>query len=98
MAAVLFDTLRVVESLRSSGFSEEQAKGLSEALKVAQETSTEGLATKADLEKVRLELKADIESVKAEIEKSKLDSIKWMLAFWATQIGIMIAALKFFVK
>ncbi|MBF0553341.1 MAG: hypothetical protein HQK96_02150 [Nitrospirae bacterium] len=49
------------------------------------------MATKSDLENLKLELKADI-------EKSKLDSIKWMLAFWASQIGIMIAALKFFVK
>ncbi|MCG6553346.1 MAG: hypothetical protein L7F77_13555 [Candidatus Magnetominusculus sp. LBB02] len=49
------------------------------------------MASKTDLDNLKLELKA-------EIEKSKLESIKWMLAFWASQIGIMIAALKFFVK
>ncbi|MBF0464937.1 MAG: hypothetical protein HQK88_06970 [Nitrospirae bacterium] len=35
-----------LETLKSSGFSEEQAKGLSETLRVTQETSTEHLATK----------------------------------------------------
>ncbi|MCG6552435.1 MAG: CCDC90 family protein [Candidatus Magnetominusculus sp. LBB02] len=77
MAAVLFDTLKVVESLKSSGFSDEQARGLSEAFKTTQETSIEGLATKSGLEKVRLALKSDIETVKleltAEIEKVRLE-------------------------
>ncbi|WP_420264712.1 DUF1640 domain-containing protein [Candidatus Magnetominusculus dajiuhuensis] len=82
MAAVLFDTLRVVESLKSSGFSDEQAKGLSEALKVAQETSTEGFATAVGLEKVRLELKADMES-------SKSDIIKWVAAMLVAQAALI---------
>lgn len=53
------------------------------------------MATKDDLDKLRFELKS-------EIEKSKVDSIKWMLAFWASQIGILVAAMgvmfKFFIK
>ncbi|MBF0517040.1 MAG: hypothetical protein HQK97_07975 [Nitrospirae bacterium] len=50
MAAVLFDTLKAFESLKSSGPTEEQAKGSSEALKTSQESSVEGLAAKADIE------------------------------------------------
>jgi hypothetical protein len=53
------------------------------------------MATKDDLDKLRFELKS-------EIDKSKVDSVRWMLAFWASQIGILIAAmavmLKFFIK
>ncbi|MCG6550850.1 MAG: hypothetical protein L7F77_00875 [Candidatus Magnetominusculus sp. LBB02] len=44
----------------------------------------------------RLEVK--MESIKELIKKSKVDSIKWMFALWASQIGIMTAALKFFIK
>ncbi|KWT85923.1 hypothetical protein [Candidatus Magnetominusculus xianensis] len=87
MATILFDTLKVVESLKSSGFSEEQAKGLSEALKVAQETSTEHLATKDDISKLELR----IESVKSE-------TLKWMFLFWAGQLLAIFAMLKAFFK
>ena len=68
-----------------------------DSAKIKAELSKE-MATKEDI--FRLELK--IEAVKSEIDKSKVDSIKWMLAFWASQIGIVIAAmavlLKFFIK
>jgi hypothetical protein len=102
MAAVLFDTLKAFETLKSSGFSEEQAKGLSDTLKVAQETSAEGLATKEDITKLELKVEDIKLELKADREKSKTDSVKWMPAFWATQIGIPIAAIavlfKFFLK
>lgn len=87
MATVLFDTLKAFEALKSSGFSEAQAKGLSETIKAAQETSTEHLATKEDISK--LELK--IESVKSE-------TLKWMFLFWAGQLIAMFAMLKAFIK
>ncbi|MBF0519518.1 MAG: DUF1640 domain-containing protein [Nitrospirae bacterium] len=87
MATVLFDTLKVFETLKSSGFSEEQAKGLSETLRVTQETSSEHLATKEDIS--RLELK--IESVKSE-------TLKWMFLFLAGQLVAMFTLFKFFLK
>ncbi|MCG6552448.1 MAG: hypothetical protein L7F77_08980 [Candidatus Magnetominusculus sp. LBB02] len=74
---------------------EKETKALIEAFDEVSEQAKREAATKADLENVKsaLELK---------IEKSKTDSIKWMLAFWASQIGILIAAiavmLKFFLK
>ncbi|MBF0456553.1 MAG: DUF1640 domain-containing protein [Nitrospirae bacterium] len=113
MATVLFDTLKVVESLKSTGFSDEQARGLSEAFKVTQQTSSENLATKSDikdlksdLERFKLATKTDLEMVKSalelKIEQSKVDTIKWMIVFGATQAGILIAAMglmfKFFIK
>ncbi|WP_420265955.1 hypothetical protein [Candidatus Magnetominusculus dajiuhuensis] len=74
---------------------EQETKALIEAFDEVSEQAKREAATKADLENMKsaLELK---------IEKSKTDSIKWMLAFWASQIGILIAAiavmLKFFLK
>ncbi|MBF0556070.1 MAG: DUF1640 domain-containing protein [Nitrospirae bacterium] len=58
------------------------------------------MATKTDIKDMAA--KEDIANLKTEIEKSKTDTIKWMLAFAATQVGILIAAMglmfKFFTK
>ncbi|MBF0487235.1 MAG: hypothetical protein HQK98_03660 [Nitrospirae bacterium] len=66
------------------------------------------MATKDDIGEVKDEIKevrddvsrleVKMESIKELIRKSKVDSIKWMFALWASQIGIMIAALRFFIK
>lgn len=63
------------------------------------------LATKVDIKVVEEEIKRleeEIKRLELKIESSKIESIKWMLAFWASQIGILIAAmavmLKLFVK
>ncbi len=63
------------------------------------------LATKDDIRVLRddmSKLEVKIESVKSEIEKSGKEIIKWMLAFWASQIGILIASIavmfRFFIK
>ncbi|MBF0458125.1 MAG: DUF1640 domain-containing protein [Nitrospirae bacterium] len=62
------------------------------------EVKDDNRALRDNMSKLEMKLEVKMESIMAEIEKSKLDSIKWMLAFWASQIGIMIAALKFFIK
>lgn len=63
MAAVAFDTLKLVENLTESGFSDIQARGVTNALKEAQDTHLEDLATKSDLAEVKAELKADINNL-----------------------------------
>ena len=65
---VTFDTLEFVESLKESGFNEEQAKGMSSAIKKAQQSHLDALATKADLR----ELEARV--------MGELRLVKWMLA------------------
>jgi hypothetical protein len=54
MATVTFDTLKFVETLKSSGIPEEQAKALARAFSEAQESAQ--LATKADLRELELRL------------------------------------------
>lgn len=56
MAALTFDTLKFVETLRMADFSEKQAKALSDALKEAQESRLEDLATKRDLKELELKI------------------------------------------
>ncbi|MEO5358108.1 MAG: CCDC90 family protein [Nitrospirae bacterium YQR-1] len=82
MAASTFDTLKVFEILKSSGFSEEQAKGLSESIKVAQESSAESGATKGDIANLKAELEVKMES-------SKSDIIKWVAAMLIAQACLM---------
>ncbi len=96
MVAITFDILKFVERLKASGFSEEQAKGMTEAVRDAQETHLEELATKGDIQSVR----AEIQLVRAEMASKEdvnridkqLTIIKWMLAL--VVIVTVIPALK----
>lgn len=60
MATVTFDALKFVECLKKHNFTDEQAKGLSEALKEAQDSSLRELATKHDLKELELRLRHDL--------------------------------------
>ncbi len=79
MSTVTFGTLKFVESLKAHNFTEEQAKGLSEAFKEAQDSSLQDLATKDDLKGLKQDLKSDINELKYELKLHR-----WML-------GILIA-------
>jgi hypothetical protein len=68
MPTITFDTLKFVESLKKSGFDEQQAKGLTSAFQEAQDTHLDELSTKKDLNELRLEIKGE------------LLVIKWMLS------------------
>ncbi len=57
MATVTFDTLKFVECLKEHDFTEEQAKGLSEAFKEAQDSSLQEFATKGDIKELKHEIK-----------------------------------------
>ncbi len=66
MTTVTFDTLKFVKTLTAADFPDHQAEALSNALKEAQETRLEELATKADLHR--------------EIASAKVEIIKWVVA------------------
>jgi len=73
MATITFDTLQYVEKLKSGGFTEQQAKALSEAQKQAIEAATDTmLATKKDIQEVR----DDVKDIKADV-----NLLKWMMGF-----------------
>ena len=67
-AAVAFDTLKFVETLKASGFDEPQAKGMAVAIQEVQKSSMDALVTEAKLEKELAPIRTD------------LAVIKWMLA------------------
>lgn len=81
MAGILFDTHAFIRQLRESGFEEEQAEALSEAMKNVREAITQEAVTKSDINEVRheireLELKMgnQLESIRGEITL-----LKWMM-------------------
>ena len=72
MSAIAFDTLKLARRLETAGFSRDQASGAAEALA---ETFSSEIATKSDLNEVKLELKADIAGLRAEL-KSEIANVK----------------------
>ena len=78
------DTLNIYSRLKSTGLSEESAKGIAE---IFQETIEEKLATKNDLELVKNELKK-------EIAESKFDTIRWVAGMLVAQAALIATLVK----
>ena len=81
MATITFDSLKISDKLKASGFTAEQAEAV---VRVIAETQDE-LATKKDLDVALAPLKTDLAVLRAEVTQ-----IKWMLGF---VIGGLIAVL-----
>lgn len=115
MTAVTFDSLGYAKRLEEAGFTRQQAEvqaitlreqldaqnsAFQRIIENYDESSRKELATKGDvqdvrleIEKIRAELKTDIERVRAElktdIEKVKYDLLRWQIAGWIALAGIM---------
>jgi hypothetical protein len=66
MAAVTFDTLKFVETLREAGVPETQAKAISQAVRDAHETAE--LVTNRDLREASTAIRTDMQAMRAEIQ------------------------------
>ncbi len=91
MNMVQFDTLKYANKLKLSGVSEEQAEGMTEAMR--QVLESQDIATKPDVELETETLRKEIEVVRKEIEVAKTETIKWVAGMLFTQTGILIAAI-----
>ena len=67
MAAIAFDTYKMVKRLRESGFTDVQAEAVTTAVQEAGTTDLSHLATKEDLVAVKTELKADMREMELRI-------------------------------
>jgi multidrug efflux pump subunit AcrA (membrane-fusion protein) len=88
-AAVAFDTLKFVEKLEAAGVPHAQAKATAEAF--AEATSQE-LATKADLERVRADLGLAKAELETKIEATKAEIIKWLFGTIGFQTLVILGA------
>ena len=92
-----FDTHRFVKNLTASGFSEAQAEALANEQTHLLNTN---LATKSDIEKVKLTIEKVRSGLEVRIEEVRSDLLKWMVTALIAQTGvivtIMVASSRFF--
>jgi len=74
MATITFDTLELVDKLKTAGISQEQAEAVVRVIAEAQD----GLVTKHDLTEAKNEIKADM-NVRFERIDGELKLNRWML-------------------
>lgn len=90
MTTTTFDTLGYFEKLKNAGFTEDQAKVQVEAMQGVvrsyDEATRKELATKSDIQDVRMELKEEIANTKHEI-------LKWMITAMLAQTALIIAVI-----
>ena len=95
MAAVTFDKLSYSQTLRSGGFTPEQAEASAHALDHALRDT---VATKGDLDAVeaRLEHKIDqsVSILRQEIAAQKGDLVKWLVPVLLGQVALAVALIK----
>ncbi len=85
MTAITIDTYKLVANLKTRGFTEEQAIGVTEAI---QEIDLSEMATKGDLITLKSDLKAEFADFRAEI-------FKWAVPMLIGQAGFIVLVLKF---
>jgi hypothetical protein len=69
------DTHELVEDLKASGFTDEQAEAVTRAVRLVQDLDASNLATRTDIADVRLE----IEKIRFEIAALEARLIKWVI-------------------
>ena len=86
MSAITFDRLTDLETLKAAGIPEAQARAHAVAL---DEALRDSVATKADLEMLRLD-------VDRKIEASKNELVKWVVGVAFAQGALILTVLKLF--
>ena len=95
--------LAIYEAFREAGIDEKPAKAITAAINKVVEyhyaVNSQQLATKGDVEHVRLEIekvRAEVEKVRGEIEKAKADIIKWIVGAIIAAAGLAMAIARLF--
>ena len=102
MAAVTFDKLSYSQTLRSGGFTSEQAEASAHALDHALRDS---VATKADLGSLKVDIDQRFSAVEHKIDHSvailrqeiaaqKVDLMKWLVPVLLGQVALTVALIK----
>ncbi|QLN15206.1 DUF1640 domain-containing protein [Escherichia coli] len=92
MAQVYFDTLKFVETLEAAGMPAAQARAISAAVKDSHEAAE--VATKRDLNDVKIELKNDIAAIDAKIDKLTLQLTVRFGGMLVVAVGALAAIIK----
>lgn len=82
--AEAFDTLTAAEKLQNGGFSDDQSKAIAH---VIGDAITGNVATKSDVENLRVAMKGEIEVLKKEIENGAVKTRFWIVSGLVSTIG-----------
>lgn len=89
------DTLSIARDPRAAELPALQAEAIAAAIGRA---TTEGVATKGDLEPLSRTTRADLDAVEArltaKIESARANTLIWLVGTIATAVGILLAAIK----
>lgn len=96
MATITFDTLKFVTRLKESGLSESQAVAITEAFKEAHGEAE--VATKRDVEELRLEMKSVEARLEVKIAETKSELIRWVVGAGFLQTALIAALLLKLIK
>lgn len=95
-SAFIFDRLAYVDRLRAAGVDESQARAHAEAPDVA---LRDGIASKADIDRLATKLSGDIGRLEAKIETAtahlKVEILRWMVVTQLAVGGLLFAVLRF---
>lgn len=97
MTTTTFDTLGYFEKLKAAGFTETQARVQVEAMqgvvRAYDEASRKVLATKGDIQDVRLEMKSMEMRLAEKTETSKHEILKWVIGTMVAQTALIVAVI-----
>lgn len=85
MASITFDTHAFIKKLKDSGFQENQAEAISEAIKEVQESHLGELASKQDIKDV----KQDMKEMELRIN-AQLMLLKWMTGLMLAGVASLV--------
>ena len=87
MTTTTFDTLAYAKRLREAGVPEPQAEAQAGALADALRQNAGELATKQDMQELRLDIRREMAELKA-------DLLKWVIGLFIAQVGLFAALVK----
>ena len=102
MASITFDTLKFVETLKAHGLPEEQAKGVAEAFREAQQEADEitHQGNKGELHETELRIGTKMAEMKMDLiqkmAEMKMDLIKWVTGALIAQAALIATLVKLF--
>ena len=99
MTATTFDALAYFEKLKAAGVPEDQAKVQANAFRdytaIQDENARRELATKGDIQALRLEMKEMEMRLAEKVESGKHEVLKWLIGLLLTQSALLVAIFAF---
>lgn len=92
MSAITFDTLKFVETLKTHGMHEEQAKGVAEAFKDAQGEAE--LATRRDIDDVRRDMREMESNLRRDMREMEQRMIIKLGGLMVVAVGVVATLVK----